>query len=155
MGKKRDKVIGYLQDQGIEFEIIEHQNAVFTCAETATERKVSLEQVTKSLVCFNKKKELCCFLIPGSENLNHALARKACQSNKLRFVDKAILTEQYDLTIGAICPLQLIGKSAFFMDEKLYCQPWLTMSTGEPNSGIKLATSDLFETLQAKVYELT
>ncbi len=151
----REKTLAILNDKAIDFEILEHSKAVYTCAETALERKVSLDQVTKTLLCYDKHKNVLAFLIPGSCGLNQKKARKVVGSNKLRFIPKEIVTEEYGLIIGAISPLLMLGKARFFMDEKLTQHEFLTMSSGEAGSGVKLKMVDLKAVVDVEVCDIT
>ncbi len=151
----REKSIQILGEKGIAYEVLEHSKKVYICADTATERKVELNQVVKTLIFYDKKKRIHVFMVPGDQSLNQKKARHAIQSNKMKFVDRGILEQDFGLIIGAISPLLMLGKARLLMDEKLTVPTELTISTGEPGSGIKLKTSDLLVLLACEVVDIT
>ncbi len=156
MHLNQQKSIDLLSQQQIFFEILEHSKKVYTCTETALERQVPLTHVVKTLLCYDKKKQLHVFMLPGSENLNPKKARKVIGSNKLHFVPKATVENDFKLIIGAISPLLLLEKNGhFFIDKKLVEQSYLTISSGVPGSGIKLNTIDLLQIIPASVADIT
>lgn len=150
----RHKSISLLESANIPFEIIEHSKKVYTCAETAVERKVPLDQVVKTLICYDKRKNVNVFLVAGGQSLNQKKARQHIKSNKLKFVDRSILENDYGLIIGAISPLLMIGKGRLVMDQYLQTKDFLTISSGEPGSGIKLNSQDLIEYLDCEIGDL-
>lgn len=139
----------------MQFEILEHSKKVYTCSETALERKVSLDQVVKTLICFDKKKNIHVFMIPGSTSLDQKKARQVISSNKMRFVDRQFLEQEYGLIIGAISPLLMIGNGRFWFDRKFTEHEYLTISTGEPGSGLRLKTSDLMALIDCELCDIS
>ena len=151
----RDKSIGYLKSKGIGFEVLEHSKKVYTCSETAIERKVSLDQVVKTLICFDKKKNIHVFMVPGSQSLDQKKARQVISSNKMRFVDRQFLEQEFGLIIGAISPLLMIGNGRFWFDQRFTAHQYVTISTGEPGSGLRLKTSDLIELIDCELCDIS
>lgn len=151
----REKTLAILNENEISFEVLEHSKKVYTCDETALERKVDLSQVTKTLLCYDKRKNIVGFLIPGNTSLNQRKARKVVQSNKLRFIDRDFLTQEFGLIIGAISPLLMLGKATFYMDEKLNEVEELTISSGEAGSGIRLLSKSLQELVGVVLCDIT
>lgn len=151
----REKSISILNQHAIPFEILEHSKKVYTCDATAVERKVSLEQVVKTLICYDKKKAIHIFMVPGSKSLDQKKARKVIGSNKMKFVPKEILEEEFGLIIGAISALLMIGKGNMILDKKLASLDFVTISTGEPGSGIMINTKDFIELINCRKDDIT
>ena len=151
----REKSIAFFLEKGVSHQIIEHSKEVFICTDTAVERNVLLSQVVKTLIFYDKKKQIHVFMVPGDQSLNQRKARHAMKSNKMKFVDKAVLEQEFGLIIGAISPILMIGKARLFMDAKLAVQEVLTISTGNPGSGIKLSREDLVRVLKCEIVDIT
>ncbi len=151
----REKSIEILNQNNVSFEVLEHSKKVYTCDATAVERKVPLNQVVKTLICYDKKKRIHIFMIPGSESLDQKKARKLIGSNKMKFVPSNVLETEFGLIIGAISALLLIGKGNMLMDSKLADSEFVTISTGEPGSGLKLRTPDFKKLIECNIGEIT
>ncbi len=136
----------------IAYRLLPHRDEVYSAKEAAKQRGIHLNQITKCMLCYDKKKNLIAFLVPGSGTLDFKKARKAIQSNKMSWVKPEILQENYGLTIGAISPVQLIGKARFVIDQILFEQEEIAISSGQPGSGVMLLSKDLIQICEAEVF---
>ncbi len=150
---QKEKIISILKENNIDFEIIKRnpENAF----KNEKEENDFWDQAVKTLICYDKKKNIHIFMIPVSATLNQVAARKIIHSNKMRFVSREILMEEFQLIIGAISPLQMLGKGNMILDEKLNKFDQVTISSGELGSGIQIKKSDLILLVKPTISNIT
>ena len=148
------EVLHWLKENGIEHEFLEHKSDVRSPEDAARERNLDIRQITKCMLCYNKNKDVLCFLLPGNKNLDFRKARKALGERKMTFISPDILKEKYGLTIGAISPIQMIGTASFYADITVAENVELAISSGKFGSGVKLLAADLMRILNAEVLDL-
>jgi Cys-tRNA(Pro)/Cys-tRNA(Cys) deacylase len=146
-------VIATLDDLGVEYTVRRHTRSALTAELAAAERDVRLAQIVKCLVA-QTETELLALLLPGDRKLNAALARKRLGARSLEFAPREAL-EQLGLVVGAISPVQLIGRARIVFDPSVLDEEFVDISTGDPASGIELRSRDLLRLLNAEVLDIT
>jgi prolyl-tRNA editing enzyme YbaK/EbsC (Cys-tRNA(Pro) deacylase) len=143
-------VTSVLDDLKVPYQLKEHSNPALTADLAAAERHVRLSQIVKCMVGTTGT-ELVVMLIPGDRKLKSSKARKYLKAAKLDLVDPTALSEEMGLTVGAIAPVQLIGKARMLMDPSVLDEERVDISSGDPMAGVELSSATLREILQAEL----
>lgn len=147
-------VVGQLEQLGVPFTLKPHEKPALTCETAAAERGVRVSQIVKCMVGATDAGETVVMLIPGDRTLKSSKARKHLAAGALALVDPAVLAEQHGLTVGAISPLQLLGKARILMDPSVLEEELVDISAGDPMTGVELASADLARVLDAELVEM-
>ncbi len=147
-------VTEYLDSQGISYKLKQHKNPALTCETAATERGVRVSQIVKCMIGETDSDSIVVMLLPGDRTLKSSKARKWLKAASLHLVPPERLAEEYALTVGAISPIQFLGKAVILMDPSVLDEEVVDISSGDPLSGVELSSSDLRDVLEAKMVEI-
>lgn len=147
-------VIAQLEELGVAYTLKPHEKPALTCETAAAERGVRVSQIVKCMVGMTDAGEMVVMLIPGDRTLKSSKARKQIGAAGLSLVDPAELAEEHGLTVGAISPLQLVGKARMLMDPTVLDEELVDISAGDPVLGVELASKDLARILDAHMVEM-
>lgn len=139
----------YLAARGIPFTVKPHAVPVFTCEDAARERGVRLSQIVKCMVGKDTQGGLHVMLIPGDKTLKLKRVRGLAGSIRIDLVDPKALAEELGLIVGAISPTQFEGRAKIYMDNSLFEETLVDISSGSPDAGVELACEDLARILSA------
>jgi prolyl-tRNA editing enzyme YbaK/EbsC (Cys-tRNA(Pro) deacylase) len=148
-----DDVTGPLDEAGVPFTIKPHQEVAMTSVAAAEHRGVRVSQIVKCMVARSEQGDLCVALLPGDRMLKLRKVRKVVGS-PLALVDPDELSNDMGLTVGAISPLQLVGKARIFMDPTVLEEELVDISSGDLRAGIELPSKSLVAVLDAEVFDL-
>ncbi|NEO82992.1 MAG: YbaK/EbsC family protein [Spirulina sp. SIO3F2] len=141
-------VTEFLDSHNILYNLKLHSQPVFTCEDAARERNVRLSQILKCMVGQDAEVNLYVMLIPGDKTLKIKRARQLAGGIRIELVAPEQLAEQLGLTVGAISPIQLLGKAKqCFMDHSVFREEWVAMSAGVPEAGVEVQAESLAELL--------
>jgi prolyl-tRNA editing enzyme YbaK/EbsC (Cys-tRNA(Pro) deacylase) len=144
-------ISGLLDELAVDHVIKPHRRAALTAEAAAAERGVRLAQVVKCMVGTADGEQLVVMLIPGDRRLKSSRARKHLRARSLEFLPREVLESELGLVVGAISPLQLIGRATMLMDPSVLDEELVDISSGDPMAGIELKASDLREVLAAEL----
>ena len=145
----RTPVTEFLEAAGVEYTIKPHSTKVYTCEDAARERGVRLSQIVKCMVGADPSGTLHVMLIPGDKSLKLKRARQAAGGVRIELVRPEQLAGEYGLTVGAISPTQFVGRAAIYVDNSIFREEVVDISSGEADAGIELRTEDLMRVLGA------
>jgi Cys-tRNA(Pro)/Cys-tRNA(Cys) deacylase len=145
----------YLRSRGIAYTLKPHQRPALTCELAAQERGVRLSQIVKCMIGETEQQVLVAMLLPGDRKLKSSKARKWLKVKSLQLVPPEALRTEYDLIVGAISPVDLIGRATILMDPAVLDEEVVDISSGDPLAGLELPSKDLRDLLDAQVTELT
>jgi Cys-tRNA(Pro) deacylase len=147
-------VTDYLDDHGIAFQLKEHQQSALTCESAAVERGVRVSQIVKCMVGETDRGELAVMLLPGDRRLKSSKARKWLKAGRLDLIPPDRLAAEHGLVVGAISPIQLLGKAQILMDPSVLDEELVDISSGDPMAGIELPSTVLRDLLKAEVVSI-
>ena len=127
-----------------------HEQAVYTCKDAARERGVTPAQVTKTMLSIDADRQVYAILLPGDCKLNIQQVRQDTDK-KIRLIPRDQIDALLGLVVGAISPVDLLGRAHFLMDRQLLGEETVTMSAGIPEAGIGLSPHALAELLNATI----
>jgi prolyl-tRNA editing enzyme YbaK/EbsC (Cys-tRNA(Pro) deacylase) len=142
-------VTQFLNERGIIYTIKPHSNPVFTSVDAAKERGVRLSQIVKCMVGADPKGQLFVMMIPGDKIWKIKRVRSLAGGIRIDLVEPEKLVETYGVIVGAISPTQFVGIATLYMDNSIFREEDVDISSGDPSAGIKLKASDLEAVLGA------
>jgi Ala-tRNA(Pro) deacylase len=147
--------LDYLNSRGISYVVKPHQRPALTCELAAEERGVRLSQIVKCMIGETEQRELVAMLLSGDRKLKSSKARKSLQVKSLQLVPAELLKTEHNLIVGAISPVDLIGRAKILMDPGVLEEEYVDISSGDPLAGIELPSAELRDLLDAEVVEIT
>lgn len=148
-----EEVTRPLDEAGVQFTIKPHEEIALTSLDAAEHRGVRVSQIVKCMVARSEQGDLCVALLPGDRTLKLRKVRKVIGS-PLALVDPKELANEMGLTVGAISPLQLVGKARIFMDPTVLEEELVDISSGDLRAGIELPSKALLSVLDAEMFDL-
>ena len=142
-------VTRFLIEKGVSFVVKPHGREVYTCEEAALERGVRLSQIVKSMIGRDPTGELYVMMIPGDRTLKLKRVRSLAGGVRIDLLTPEEISNMLSLTVGAISPTQLAGQARFYMDNSLFSEEFVDISSGDSCAGIELRTQDLEKVLGA------
>ncbi len=144
-------VTEFLADNNIRFNLVATQQPAFDCETVALVRGVGITQVLKCMVGEDESRSMHVMLVPGDAKVGLKKVKKAADVDDISLMDPGRLAS-YEVTVGAISPIQLMGIDGvrFYMDNTVFCNRLVDMSSGDPRAGILIAPTDLERVLGAK-----
>lgn len=131
-----------------------HEKPALTCETAAAERGVRVSQIVKCMVGSTDAGQMVVMLLPGDRTLKSSKARKHLRAGSLALVDPERLADELGLTVGAISPVQLLGRATILMDPSVLEEELVDISAGDPMVGVELASADLARILDAQMVEI-
>lgn len=144
------EVTEMLDEAGIPYTVKPHSEPVYTCEDAARERGVRVSQVVKCMVGKDPNGMIHVMLIPGDRMLKIKKVRQLAGGIRVELVPPEKLAEEYSLIVGAISPTQFVGKARFYMDNTVFLEEDVDISSGEPSAGVELKAEDLCNLLGAE-----
>jgi prolyl-tRNA editing enzyme YbaK/EbsC (Cys-tRNA(Pro) deacylase) len=142
-------VTRFLSERGIPFKIKRHALPAYNCEDAARERGVRVSQIVKCMVGMDIEGGLHVMLIPGDRVLKLKKVRSLAGGIKIDLVCRERLAQEFDVVVGAISPTQFFGFATFYMDDSIFLEDDIDISSGDLTAGIELNAVHLEELLGA------
>jgi len=147
------ETIRRLDEARVAYQVLSHDQPVFTCEDAARARNVSVAQVTKTMLGKDPDGQIYAILLPGDRKLKIKRVRQAAGGKRIELVPPEEIGSQLGLIVGAISPVDLVGRAEIYIDRRLLDQDTVTISAGVPEAGIALSPQHLVELLGGQVGE--
>ena len=143
-----------LDAYGVKYAINEHHNDAHTCEEAARERGISLSDILKCMIGRDTVGRIYVMLIPGDKMLKIKKLRNLVGGIKINLISSEELTVDFGLVVGAISPIQFLGKAQFYLDQTVLSKEDIDISSGLMTAGVMLKTRDLIELLNPMICDI-
>jgi Cys-tRNA(Pro) deacylase len=143
-------VTKYLDEKRISYTIRLHAKPAFTSEDAARERGVRLSQIVKCMIGVGGTGTMYAMLLPGDRTLKLRKVARLAGDETIRLMPVGEIEKQLGVTVGAISPVQLIGRALIYMDDTVFEEVDVDISSGDPDAGIELKAEDLCRILDAK-----
>jgi len=137
------KLINYLVQQKIKYDLVEHRK-VFTALDSVATQKLKPQAVVKTLV-LKADKAVILALLPANRNLNKAKFKKLAKAKKVDFAKEAWMKKNLLGKVGATPAFGKLLKLPLYMDRGLLKLPDLFVNSGEYTESIKLKTKQFIK----------
>jgi Cys-tRNA(Pro)/Cys-tRNA(Cys) deacylase len=145
-----------LDKLGVSYNVKQHSKEVFTSGEAAAQRGVRLEQIAKTMICKTHDNRLIMSILPGNRRLSLKKVAKVVGDRKVSLMSPNELRSKLKVIVGAISPIDLAHKTdVILVDQGILEEDIIDISSGRPDAGIELRSSDLVTTLNARVSEIS
>lgn len=147
----KTKVTEFLDLKKINYKILPHDKEVFTCEDAAKVRGVVLEEMVKSMLLVDKdgKYVLACLL--ATDKVDTKKVTDMAGTKRLSFATKDEIKEVLGYIMGAVPPFVFDADVIVIFDEKIKDKEKVSISSGDPKSGMGLKSKDLIEMVKPKI----
>lgn len=147
-------IVEYLDGQGIEYELIEHEPTMSAVAEASATHRLQ-SQVAKTVVLQGPSGYVLA-IVPASERLDlHKLRDLLGASKSLRLAtEKEIAADFPMLEVGAVPPIGPMLPSAEVVDQRLLEEDRILCAGGDHRHSVLLDPRDVVRTADAKVADV-
>jgi Cys-tRNA(Pro) deacylase len=141
-------------NHGIKYIIKKHKKSVFTCEEAAQERNVRISQILKCMLGKDADGNTYVMLIPGNKMLKIKKMRQILNGIRVELIPSRELFDTFGVIVGAISPIQFLGKAKYFLDKTALLEEIVDISSGLPDAGIELKIYDLISLLNPMICDI-
>ncbi|EKO3578009.1 YbaK/EbsC family protein [Vibrio sp. A8-1] len=147
-------IIRYLEQQGIDHQLLHHQSAAISIEDAARQRGIHPSQMVKCLLLRDMSNRLALACVPGDRSVDPKLVRKILDWRRMTCVDRSQVEALTGYTIGTVTPLCLSLSLPIIFDYSLMQHTQVTISSGSAYAGIALALNDLVKLCQPQFADI-
>ena len=138
------QLIAFLEKEAIFFKLKFHENPVYTSEDAARERGVRLSQIVKTMILKSSDGGAFVAVLPGDKRLNLQSVKKLIGKKDLSLMAPEAVAATFGLTVGAIAPIgNALAELQTYIDPSVFTEEFVDISSGHPEAGIELKSSDL------------
>lgn len=148
------KAIRLLNTHGIAYRLLPHNEPVFTVEAAAAQRGVVAEEMVKSILLRESKRDrylLACVLGPDRLNPQAVRAHLPGKWKRLTFATADEIEAITGCVQGAVTPLALPEAVPVLFDEAIAGCRRVNISSGDPLAGLELDPQDLIRLARAQL----
>jgi Ala-tRNA(Pro) deacylase len=147
-------VSGYLDEQGLDYEIVEHE-PTYSATEEARATGMAADDVAKTIV-LREGTGYRLAVIPGSQRLDLARVRELLGAdNSLRLATEEEMAADFPaFEVGALPPIGPLLPAAELIDRRLLDHDRIVFAAGDHRHGILIEPNDLVQLTQARVADI-
>ena len=153
MNPPETTVIRALDEGGIQYRLLPHDEPVFTVEAAAQQRGVIKEEMVKSILLRDRKGRYAMACVTGDARLDPVAVRNHLGEGWARFSFASADQIQAVLgfTQGAVAPVGLPDDIPVLFDTSIADLKKVNISSGDPMAGLELGTNDLIEAAGAQL----
>jgi Ala-tRNA(Pro) deacylase len=144
-----EKIVQRLEDNGIAYEIHEHE-PVYTNPTMAEALGVTEAETVKSLVLSTKEKTLVVMVMPGNKKVDWKAAAKTVGTKKVTFAKPDVVSGAVGCEVGCVPPFGHMSDLPVFVDADLLRKTHVYFNPGVHHKSFKVASRDLKRLCQTK-----
>lgn len=144
-----ERIERLLSQHGVSYQVLRHA-PVYTSAEAAAVRGVSLSSGAKALVC-KADETLLMFVLPADRRLASKALRKQFGWRSLRFADAAEVLAITGLAPGSIPPLGSLFGLPVWCDERLAENERINFNAGDHGISVNMRFADYVQVEQPRL----
>ncbi len=149
-----DVVTGFLDEQGVGYEVREHR-AAYTAAEEARAAELPTDDVAKT-IALREDERYRLAVIPASQRLDLSKAREALGAGKsLRLATEQEMKADFpQFEVGALPPVGPLLDATELLDRRLLDHERILCNAGDHRHGLLIDPHELVEVVQPKVADV-
>ncbi|MFQ5942456.1 MAG: aminoacyl-tRNA deacylase [Anaerolineales bacterium] len=150
-------LIRSLDELGISYRLLPHDEPVFTVDAAAEQRGVIKEEMVKSILLYDRKGKHVMACVTGDVRLDpHAVRAHLGEGwGRLSFATAEQIEEVAGFVQGAVAPVGLPDHLPVLFDQGIAECEKVNISSGDPMAGLELATEDLFRVAGAQLAQIS
>ena len=135
------KLVKFLDDHGIDHEILEHKT-VYTAFDLAQTTKKKLQEIAKTLAVKADKKYML-VVVPASHRLDLAKLKKLLKAKKLEIIKETQIAKALKVKPGTLTPLAKFHNMPVYVDKALLKSKLILVNAGSVTESLALKAKDL------------
>lgn len=155
----RTEITNFLEEKGIEYNLLQHEEPALTCEKAAKERDVPLDEMIKSMIFLDGDERILVAVVTANREVDLKNLKEESNTKNLKFAGEEDVREKLDYKMGAIPPFfpEKKDKSRVFVDSKVFWNDKVNFSSGDPSAGIEISLRDfrnimeIFEATKANI----
>lgn len=147
------RVLAILNQQGIPYRLLPHNEPVFTIDAAARQRGVVKEEIVKSLLLRDRDGRYVVACVTGDARVDPRRVREALPADwrRLHFAGPDEIIAITGCPMGAVAPLGLPEGVPVLFDETITACKKVSISSGDPLFGVELDPEDLLRASGARL----
>ncbi|MFB6187591.1 MAG: aminoacyl-tRNA deacylase [Halobacteriaceae archaeon] len=135
------EIVEYLDEHGIEYDVLEHGEEALTSEKAAELRGVPLDEMIKTMVFLDDNREVVIAVVPANKKVDLGSLKEEANIGSLKFADEDVIEDKMGYTVGAIPPFFPDEDYPIYMDSKIFWNDQVNFSSGVPEAGIEVELS--------------
>jgi Cys-tRNA(Pro)/Cys-tRNA(Cys) deacylase len=150
------RITRLLEDHGVPYRLLPHDEPVYTVEAAAAQRGVVREEMVKSILLRDGRRRYVMACVPGDARLDpKAVSRYLPEGwKRLSFASAEEIEEVTGYVQGAVAPLALPEDVPVIFDEVLARCRRVNISSGDPMAGLELDPQDLIRLAGARLGQI-
>jgi Cys-tRNA(Pro) deacylase len=140
----------FLKNRNVEYKILFH-GETYSAEKASRELGISLENVAKTVVFVNEKKEPLIVIVQGGRKVNQDRLAKMLGLKKLRLATGEEVLSHTGYEAGAVPPVGHVKQLPAVVDETLLSKEKVYAGGGAVNATLEISTADIVRILNAKI----
>lgn len=151
------RVTRFLDQQGVPYRLLPHDEPVFTVETAAAQRGVNAEEMVKSILLRDKDRRYVMACVTGPSRLDPKAVRDVFGEDfkRLTFASAAEITRVTGYVQGAVNPLCLPEEVPVVFDQAIADCRRVNISSGDPLAGLELDPQDLIRLARAHLADIS
>lgn len=157
MAALETRVTRLLDQEGVPYRLLPHDEAVYTVATAAAQRGVNAEEMVKSILLRDKDRRYVMACVTGLSRLDPKAVRAFLDGEwkRLTFANAEEIEAVTGYVQGAVNPLCLPEEVPVVFDRAIAALPQVNISSGDPWAGLELAPQDLIRLARAQLADIS
>lgn len=157
MAEFETRVTRFLEEEGVAYRLLPHDEPVFTVATAAAQRGVNADEMVKSILLRDKDHRFVMACVTGPSRLNPKAVRTFLDGNykRLTFASAEEIEAVTGYVQGAVNPLCLPEDVPVVFDRAIADCNQVNISSGDPLAGLELYTHDLIRLARAQLADIS
>ena len=152
---KIEEVRGFIEENNIQAEIIEHEKSGLTSEQAAEVTGVDIEQIIKTLLFMDKKHRPVIVICQGHKRVDMNKVMKFVELKKPRLARPKEIKELLGTEPGGTPPICLPKNIPVLLDKGVTKQEFVVGSAGTKFTGLKLKPYDIVKFSGGKIVDIT
>ena len=149
-----DEITAYLNAQGVEYHVFEH-DPVYTCPQMAMFLKTDEANIAKSMVVRRSDGSFILAVLPGNKKIDFHRLGTIVKSLPVSLAPKNEAETVTRCSVGCVYPLGNIINLETFFDEALLDQEYVYFNPGSHTKSVKIKTQVLVDLVKPTVAKFT
>ena len=153
MHTPRTRIMELLDEHGVVYRVLPHNEPVFTIEAAARQRGVVREEMVKSILLVDRKQQYVMACVLGDARLDPKAVRAHLGEGwkRLQFARAKEIETITGCVQGAVAPLGLPDGVPVIFDEAIARCKRVNISSGDPMAGLELDAQDLIRVAGAQL----
>lgn len=150
MGELEAKIMGILDEEGVPYEVVEH-DPVYTNPEMAGKLGVDVSQTVKNLMLKTAGGDVIQVVLPGDKRFDSKRVARKLGAKSVSFAKPETVLEIAGCEVGCVPPFGHLKPVTVYMDKQLMWKGQVYFNPGVHTKSVKIEAARLKELCNAKM----